>query len=120
MSDERQKEIDKQKKQKKKTSVLEKKASQTKKRSWKTDEEIRVQKTKEEYDRMELIRKKFVENLVKKNQPISFEDLIKRLRALQKDMGENDDMKLFISLMQLFKDNTKYDEYRKKVLIKFL
>ena len=118
MSD-KQKEIDKKKRQEKKKSlqsVLEKKASHTKKRSWKTEEEIDVQRSKEEYDRSELIRKKFIENLVKKDEPISFDELIKKLRILQKNMGDIEDMKLFIALTQLFKDNSKYITYRNRIL----
>jgi hypothetical protein len=116
MSD-RQKEIDKLKKQKRKPSALEKKASQTKKRSWKTQEEIDVQRSKENYDRAELIRKKFIENLVKKTgKPMSYDDLIKKLVKLQKEMGELDDMKLFISLLQILKDDTKYAQYKTRIL----
>jgi hypothetical protein len=116
MSD-RQKEIDKLKKQKRKSSALEKKASQTKKRSWKTEEEIGAQRSKENYDRSELIRKKFIESLVKKTgKPISFQELIKKLVKLQKEMGELDEMKLFIALLQILKDDTKYIDYKTRIL----
>ena len=116
MSD-RQKEIDKLKKQKRKPSALEKTASQTKKRSWKTEEEIGIQRSKENYDRSELIRKKFIESLVKKTgKPISFQELIKKLVKLQKEMGDIDEMKLFIALLQILKDDTKYVGYKTRIL----